>query len=597
MRVNAGALSRALHADLSVHIDTQALLWDVHAPPHEVACYLLRDNFMKKFVEGTEPSPEACSAALDKFDAVNERCKNWIYRPEHDVDAELVGGLQQALYEFWYPKTDPEHGPLVSDYREIFSRGGSGSGASLLARDCDFYTKYFEGPLSASTEDLSIVWRRCTSMTGLWSEAERFRDDVHGTVVVESSKLSFVNKTTKIARTICTEPSINMWMQKGVASLLEERLKRYYGIDIRGRVNDRTGIRESEAQPDISRQMACAGSYDERFATIDLESASDSLGLKMLELVLPKGMFKLLCALRCQSTIHPNKGVVPLHMISTMGNGYTFPLQTVLFCAVVKSVYTYLAIPFNRFGKASDRSFSVFGDDIIVDTRASRLVLRLLHLLGFVVNKDKTFVEGPFRESCGADFYQEVNVRAVYCKKLRTEQDLFSIINGLNRWCARFELYLPRTIALLCKGIRQPLRRFVPPDEDDSAGLHVPLSFALANGYKLLRSGLVQYSPMVPRQWEFYILGEYCWTYKTQVRRNYNPSGLMISFLAGGIRGCAISLRQREVAYTTKRRLTPRWDYLPPRPLEDPRGSSRSRRFAIACDRNFVSSGFWSKAA
>jgi hypothetical protein len=257
-------------------------------------------------------------------------------------------------------------------------------------------------------------------MNGIWSEAERFRDDLHGITVVESSKLSFVNKTTKIARTICTEPSINMWMQKGMASVLEDRLKRYFGVDIRGHVNDRTGIRESEPQPDISRQMACAGSYDERFATIDLESASDSLGLKMMELVLPRGMYKFLLSLRTPATLHPNKGVVPLHMISTMGNGFTFPLQTVLFCGVVKAVYTYLAIPFNRFGKASDRSFSVFGDDIIVDARASRLVLRLLNLLGFVVNADKTFVEGPFRESCGADFYQEVNVRSVYCKKLRT---------------------------------------------------------------------------------------------------------------------------------------------------------------------------------
>jgi hypothetical protein len=593
MRVNAAVLSRALSADLQNHIDISAKSWDVHARPHEVACYQLRDAFMKKFVEGDSPSPTACASALKKFLAVNERCGEWVLRPEHVVDEYLIGGLKKAIYEFWYPVKDPDHGAIVSDYRELFARGRSGPGASLSARGMDFYTKFFDSPLSSSSEDLTIVWSRCASMNALWSDANRVRDELHGVQLVESSKLSFVNKTTDIARTICTEPSINMWMQLGMASVLEDRLKRYFGVDIRGQ-KDNYGRLITAPQPDISRQMACEGSFNGCYSTIDLESASDSLSLHMLREILPRGMFSFLASLRCASTILPTKEVVPLNMISTMGNGYTFPLQTVLFCSVVKSVYTFLSIPFNRFGKSSDRNFSVFGDDIIVDTRATRLVLRLLNLLGFRVNTDKTFVEGPFRESCGADYYDGVNVRAVYCKKLSSEQDLFSVINNLNRWCARFEIYLPRTIATLCKGVRRPLRRFVPPDEDDSAGIHVPESFALANGYKLERSGLIHYYPMVPREWAFYILGDVIWTYKEQVRRNYNPSGLMLAFLAGGIRGYSISLRQSKIRYTTKRRCTPRWGYLPPRPLEDPNDLSRCRRFAIACDRNFVSSGFWS---
>jgi hypothetical protein len=193
-------------------------------------------------------------------------------------------------------------------------------------------------------------------MTGLWNEAETHRLLLHGVRLVDHSKYSFVNKTTTIARGICTEPSINMWMQLGMGSVLEDRIRSVFGIDL-------------SFQPNVNRALARRGSFG-GLSTIDLESASDSMGMKMLREVLPRGMLSMLEFLRCPRTKLPSGELVDLNMVSTMGNGFTFPLQTLLFASVVKTVYHYLGIPMKRDGFVEDRNFGVFGDDIIVETRA-----------------------------------------------------------------------------------------------------------------------------------------------------------------------------------------------------------------------------------
>ncbi len=576
MRVNASALYSGLLSDLASYIDVQLPSWAPDSNAFHVACYQMRDSFMKKFMERDDPSPKACENALKKFLAINKRCGEWSMPLEFSQDEMLLGGLKDTLHHFWFR---PD-GAIVSDYREIFLRGRAGPGASMSARSTDLYTKMYDSPLSC-TEGLPIVWARCTSMTGLWNEAETHRLLLHGVRLVDHSKYSFVNKTTTIARGICTEPSINMWMQLGMGSVLEDRIRSVFGIDL-------------SFQPNVNRVLARRGSFG-GLSTIDLESASDSMGMKMLREVLPRGMLSMLEFLRCPRTKLPSGELVDLNMVSTMGNGFTFPLQTLLFASVVKTVYHYLDIPMKRDGFVEDRNFGVFGDDIIVETRATPLVLRLLHLLGFVVNTDKTFVEGPFRESCGADYFEGVNVRGVYVKSLKTEQNLFATINALIRWCARFECKLERTIALLLGGVRGPHRRLVPPDEDDSSGIKVPKCCALANNYRQTRNGSIFYQPMVPRNWEFIVIGGCVWTYRGQVSRSYNPAGLFLTFLAGGIRGHRVALRQRVARYTTKRRSTPNWGWFRPRPLEELDVSTSSKRFVDACERNFVNSVFWER--
>lgn len=598
MRVNANALYSALLSDLSREIDVQLPSWAPRSKPRHVACYALRDSLLKKFNSEDKPSRIATDAALEKFRAVNKRCANWVIPYEHSIDELLIGELKNSLHNFWYHKEVP----CVSSFNQLFHSGRAGPGSSVAARDSDFYTKMFDSPLTATSETLHFVWERMCTTLPLWSEASMLRKRSWNSSVVASSNYSFVNKTTTMARGICTEPAVNMWFQLGFGECLNRRLKSVYNYD-------------PALQPDRNRVMTRRASIDGSFSTIDLESASDSMGLNVLKEILPVDFYNWLCLLRSPRTTLPNGEIVELAMVSTMGNGFTFPLQTLLFHSVVVSAYKLLGIPLDKGYADSDtckdpfavrRNFSCFGDDIIVDSSATRLVLRGLYLLGFVVNKDKTFVEGPFRESCGADYINGVNVRGVYIKSLNTQQDVCVAINTLNRWTAKTGVSLTNSVHVLLAGIHQPHRRLVPPEEDDAAGIHVPVRWlSMLNRpmtpFFLDKKGLRHpctfvcvrpYTAWVPNSLEL-VCGEgnLSCNDENAKARNYNPPGLMLAALAGYIRGGRMLLRQRRVTYSTKPRTTPSWGWTRPRPLEYHIGYSGDRLFDLACDRNLSVSG------
>jgi hypothetical protein len=54
-------------------------------------------------------------------------------------------------------------------------------------------------------------------------------------------------------------------------------------------------------------------------------------------------------------------------------------------------------------------------------------------IVGFSVNKEKSFSKGAFRESCGGDFWSGVNTRPLYIKGRLKFFDLFRIYNFLYR--------------------------------------------------------------------------------------------------------------------------------------------------------------------
>jgi hypothetical protein len=564
MDFSPSVLYSHLLADLSGHIDTSLKIpgWSIDSTVKEVACYSLRDSFLKKFNQDDQPSQEACRAASEKFEAVNTRCSTWSLNLESTYDEWLVNAVKAEIDRFWFVGGVS---PLVSDYREVYLRGGVGPGANISARDTDFYTKMFDSPLSC-TAGIPEIWERCVSMSTLSFEAEASRAG-HGFDVVDCSKYSFVNKTSTVARGICTEPTLNMWFQKGVASALESRLKRFWRIDL-------------SVQPELNGWLARAGSIDGDLCTIDLESASDSMGLSMLRYMLPRSFMAVLEAFRCPKTRLPTGRELRLGMVSTMGNGYTFPLETMFFAAVVRGVASVVGC------KLNDTNFGVFGDDIICPSKLYRTVVRVLSILGFSVNLSKSFVEGPFRESCGADFFKGVNVRGVYIKQLRTKQDFLVAVNSLNYWTAMSGVFLNLTVGYLMEFTGPP--RPVPLDEALDAGLHTP-SMYLPMHMKTLK-GCTRYSIWAPREYAFYILGGCVWTFKDQVRRSYNPAGLYISLLAGGIRGCRVLLRQRRLRYSTKLKKTPRWDFLPPDDLRALRGPEAFMRFVDAWHWNLLGS-------
>lgn len=518
--------------------------FDPDSPPPDLtikqfAAVQLRKSLLKKYVENTDEAAD--QRAIDKFLAINTKCRN--YSPDWKTELELAtyGEIRRALDNFWFK----EGHSLVFSYHDLFDQGRTGPGSSLLARGNDFYTKLFSSPLSATSHSLYDMYKDYVERYPTWNDAECKRLAKYGDVsLVEGNKLVCVPKTVDVSRTICVEPNLNMFAQLGMGRILEGRLREVYGIDL-------------AKQPDKNRELARIGSRDDSYVTIDLASASDSLSLNMLEPLLPKPMLNWLKLLR--SPVVEIEGLShKLHMVSTMGNGTTFPLQTILFTCVVSACYRVLDLPFskpygNRLG-----NFGVFGDDIIVDKLAYRLVIRMLEGLGFSVNTDKSFVEGPFRESCGSDWYFGRNVRGVYIKSLRTQQDRYVAINNLNSWSARVGIPLPETVQYLMKHTRfQP----VPIWDNDDAGIKVPSS--LVNRlHRSKHTGSLIYKRSVARTVDMKIDEEKrALVSKGGKERIYNPSGLLLAFLRGDIRKSTISLSTSRPQYCTRFGIAPNWDY------------------------------------
>jgi len=231
---------------------------------------------------------------------------------------------------------------------------------------------------------------------------------------VDYNNVSFVPKTAKTHRSIAIEPLLNGYIQKGTDVYLRECL-RASGFDLSDQTRNQRLAR-----------MGSLGGFNP-FVTIDLSAASDSLAYEVVRELLPPDWFEFLCFIRSPQYMLPGSSVPNQYeKFCSMGNGFCFPLQTLIFASV-----GYTA---SRLCKAPRDEIAVYGDDIIVRQSEALLVVELLRELGFRTNVDKTFLFGPFRESCGADWYEGQDVRPVhFAKPLVDVRQLFALHNSTLR--------------------------------------------------------------------------------------------------------------------------------------------------------------------
>jgi len=532
MKVSSELLLKYLQSDLA------GFLADDPGDP-DPRCFAARqllNSVFKKDVDSVER--EADQRALDLFLKINSELIQSV-QPTRLVDDYLLGELKQELYKFWNRSWDRQ---VVNSFDELFAFGRTGPGKSLGSKYDDFYTKLFSSELTSTSQTLSVIYESLVSKVPIWDAAEKCRAEQYGAPkLVEGSRLTFAPKRNDISRTICIEPSLNMFFELGLGELLSRRIYERYGIHL-------------SRQPDFNRELARLGSIDGSYATIDLSSASDSLSVGVLKQILPPGFYKWLDALRASKAELPDGRMVDLKMVSTMGNGFTFPLETLIFSAVVSVAYHLADVKLVRNNGSDVGNFAVFGDDIIVRRDVYHLTVRLLTLLGFKVNSDKTFVEGPFRESCGSDFFSGHFVRGVYFKSLRSPQDRYVAINLLNDWSATTGISLWNSVQYLLKTVK---RLQIPPHESFDAGIHVPFSMA---GAKTGDNGayLYRYCSVKPRFYEVGLDGQ------VRGRRLANLDGLIIACVAGYIRSQKIGCRQYQPIYVEKSAITPCWGWMPP---------------------------------
>lgn len=543
-KVSRHILLSCLQADLSCFnsVDKKSPFVDARS----VAATQLLESVFKKF---EDPNPRADAKAIETFLGINQSCGTYKLVASTSWDEDIVTAVKVAIDDFLHPQGMP----LVDSFKQLFMSGETGPGSSILGKGGDFYTKMFSSVLSTSDLTLYAMYRTSMKDFYSWSIAESYRfSTLGGPKLVEGNRLSCVPKNVDISRTICTEPTLNMWYQLGLGNVIRDRLGQFFGIDL-------------EVVADVNRRLAHLGSLDlkddgKSFCTIDLKSASDSISLGLVDELFPKWFSDILKYLRSPTTRLPDGNALALNMVSTMGNGFTFPLQTLLFSAVVSAVYKQMGIPLKRVD-GKNPTWSVFGDDIVVLRKAYDRVCHVLTMFGFVVNADKSYKEGPFRESCGCDFFRGHNVRGVYLRRLQTPQDTYVAFNKFVRWSALNGIELRSTLQYLLKKARfNP----VPFWESDDAGFKVPDWWPWAHVRH--SSGLYAYKAYV-RRMPSMVLGESSITVPRNRRaRLYNPEGLIVSITRGDWVDGEVSVsHDRHRLFVQVRRYAPDW-YVPPVP-------------------------------
>jgi hypothetical protein len=342
---------------------------------------------------------------------------------------------------------------------------------------------------------------------------------------VEGNGHFTVPKNWEIDRCAAKEPLWNSFLQSGIGTHIGRRLKRF-GVDL----HDQRW-----------NQALASKAMDWGLATIDLSSASDLLSRVLVWLSLcynqdSQGMrwYHLLCLARSPRMKMPgNKEHVALEMFASMGNGFTFPLETAIFLAVVRSV-----VPREDWSVCT-----AYGDDMIVPQRFAGQVVERLEYLGFKVNGEKTCLAGAFFESCGTDWFQGQNVRPFYLHQDPDSQIPYALqaANALRAWCVRVYGKLPRKFRglwLWCKG-RTPYqwRVYGPPELGDSC-LHLGLTEAVRAG---VARPLMDIGPGRDfHQWEGYLATHVRLATVDLDRRSFGVLACGLLQLEGGIESASL---------------------------------------------------------
>lgn len=354
--------------------------------------------------------------AMEKFIAAEQSCKavNEQFRASSKVLSEdeisrMKGFIAYVLGDVpSYEELSSElafgpgaalgiHGQATSSYRKLLAEKWSVSSASVD------YARVFA---HAHPQVLEVL---CDPFDYLANEQVFYDEFARQVDIVDHNTVQFVPKTTLTRRSIAIEPLLNNWLQTSVDIAMRKRLSRA-GNDL----TDQTR----------NQQMAWEGSFDldDGFCTIDLSAASDSISIELVRELLPPDWFYLLDRLRSKSFKH-NGVIHQYEKFCSMGNGFCFPLQTLLFLSMCHA---------SSAGQIR-KDFRVYGDDIIVRKQVYPTVTDLLGRCGFKLNEKKTFSRGLFRESCGGDYWQGVDVRPAELRALGSLPEVFTFHNLLRR--------------------------------------------------------------------------------------------------------------------------------------------------------------------
>lgn len=343
--------------------------------------------------------------AIGKFYDAENHCRETNARLEATDYVDLPS---------WWRKAEREIASILGPLDElamgeILEHAKHGPGASVGVRG--------EGLVSSDKFDLTVT---CTERVAPFAAAlmgETWFDYRPLLRIVKGNEFFTVPKSAKARRGCAKGPTLNVFGQLGVGAYIRNRLRKF-GVYLRDQ---------------SWNQFLASKAGEWHLATIDLSQASDLLAAVAVRRLLPDRWSHILDMLREDYTMVGKDTWVALEKYCAMGNGYTFPLQSLIFWGVVRAI-----VPHKDLCVCA-----VYGDDIIVPQCAARDVVEALGYLGFRVNSKKSHLAGRFFESCGTDWFDGQNVRPFYLRKEETAEDYtgapFEVqtANALRLWSRR----------------------------------------------------------------------------------------------------------------------------------------------------------------
>jgi hypothetical protein len=407
------------------------------------------DGFLDRYTFANDPlSPEKRQQAT--FDAMMEDEKRIsTYKPFKSSTRVVLQRARRIAKAILGSYNEEEHFAVCRFGR----RASVGNPFSRAYLD----VKLAEDPLTGSKGHIDWFAKRYIPSDGLLAEVllERAAEKQTFTMCDNLSQ-SFAPKSYNKDRGIVPNTLLGTYYTYGLGVVFSNRLCEH-GLDI------------TKLQP-IHQMLAEYASRSLKLVTADLKAASQSITSVHVRHILPREWWRVVNLGRIRYINY--EGVVfPTETFSGMGNGFTFPLQTLIFYCLLKAIQELLTLR----GR-----ISVYGDDLIYPRNIHKYVCSVFEDLNFVLNPKKTYSNLPFRESCGGDFYRGYDVRPVRPEgqneelgALQFASFLYKVRNNLQRKWDTFELpatfayidtYLVRTIGCL---------HIVPPLFPDTAGIKV----------------------------------------------------------------------------------------------------------------------------
>jgi len=379
--------------DLKVLATASSLFEPEYHTGFDLKILLQVEAFFKKNANFSEDA-RCEKAALESFLDSEKRCRitnkrlDWFYEHSGRLPPDLRRFISRM--EVWIDKV---LGPWDRFLGEIPRRLRLTDGAT------------YSTPRSRSTPYLKLA-RRVDVTEGaiplIQATANLFGYRPPKLSVCQENRVQFVPKNWKTFRTIACEPTGTLPFQLAFDEFVKERLLPY-GIDL--------------SDQSRNQRMAFEASVGKRYATLDLSAASDTVSYNVVAWLLPVPYFDYLDRLRA-SRYKCGSLTGEYGKFSSMGNGATFALETLIFAAACHAV--------------GSKDFSVYGDDIIISREHSGDLIRLLKFLGFVVNQEKSHVSGSYHESCGEHWFNGVSMTPFFLRGFtRVKPDMCHIVNGL----------------------------------------------------------------------------------------------------------------------------------------------------------------------